>query len=590
MNKSWAAQTQSAETLRYDVNGYVDGGVPINAIETETPYTFTTDGVRLNWTGGDPIASNTSDPNDLNYKVEGPLTFLCIGTYKSSGRIYSARIWRNGVLIHDLRPIADKFGENARLHDFCDNPCDLAHYGVFSVNPSARISGELPHGYRLLPYLRSTGREFIDTGFRPTGTTTVAARFFLHPSTDYQAPFGARTGGERQFFAGCCTVGCAVTSVNRWEFCFVRYNGQGSDDGSGSQPKRPFARGAHEFRFADNTWILDGISFMTFNPESFETDCPAYVFACNNQNSAAYLARMDFHSLRFADSATGKIERDFVPMQRIADGALGLYDLARSQAGNDAKDRNFFVNASGAGGFVPPLPKGYEQLSYLRSTGTQYVKTGVCPDGDTRVDVRCDIRKIAGDFFFPFGTRNSENSQALLALACGSTRWETRYADASDNGLQSVVAPPTVGPHYFCLNYFGGSVDKGPTRLYVVDVGKPLEQAKPTEFPADVPLAATDDLYVFTLNTAGTADERIWPMDVSSVLVWQRDPATGEYTPSHDFVPCRRVKDGELGLYDVLSADPKTAFRTNAGTGVFGAGEVVCEALKKKSGFAVLLK
>lgn len=598
VSKSWAAQTQSAATFRYDVNGYVNGGVAINEIATGTPYTFTTDGVRLNWTGGDPIASNTSDPNDLNYTVEGPLTFLCIGVnavYKSSGRIYSARIWRNGNLIHDLRPIADQLGENARLYDFCDNPCALTHYGLFLADPSARIPSKLPRGYRLLPYLRSTGREFINTGFRPTGATDVSFRFFLHPSTAYQSPFGARKGGERQFFVACPTVGCMEQPSEKCEYFFVRYNEQGSDSGMVSHLKRPFARGAHEFRFADHSWTLDGIPFTTFSPETFEAAYPAYVFACNNNGSAVFHARMDFYSLRLSDSATGRAVRHFLPMQRISDGVLGLYDFAGSQAGNDAKDGNFFVNASGEGGFVPPLPEGYEQLSYLRSTGTQYVKTGVCPDSDTRVDVRCNILEIAGDFFFPFGARNSDNSQALLALAnvaSGSaSTWITRYADLVDNGKTSIVTPPAVGPHYFCANYVCGSSDKGASRLYVVDVGAPAENSKPAAFrPTDTPLASTNDLYVFTVNTAGTADARIWSMEVSSFLVWQRNPATGEYAPSHDFVPCRRMKDGELGLYDVLSTEPHSAFHTNAGTGVFEAGEVVCEALKKKQGFALLLR
>lgn len=44
----------------------------------------------------------------------------------------------------------------------------------------------------------------------------------------------------------------------------------------------------------------------------------------------------------------------------------------------------------------------------------------------------------------------------------------------------------------------------------------------------------------------------------------------------HDFIPCYRVSDGAIGLYDVCVADASSAFRTDAkGTEVFGKGPAV---------------
>ena len=76
------------------------------------------------------------------------------------------------------------------------------------------------------------------------------------------------------------------------------------------------------------------------------------------------------------------------------------------------------------------------------------------------------------------------------------------------------------------------------------------------------------NLYLFALNQNGAIQHAA--MQLYSCKIYDGDELI------RDFVPCYRIADGVIGLYDLVGEQ----FYTNGGTGVFVKGEVVVEPIK----------
>ena len=71
------------------------------------------------------------------------------------------------------------------------------------------------------------------------------------------------------------------------------------------------------------------------------------------------------------------------------------------------------------------------------------------------------------------------------------------------------------------------------------------------------------DFLLFSVNTAGTVDNRMFVGKIYSGKLWDNG------TPARDFIPA--YKDGALGMWDKVNS----VFYTNAGTGVFTTSKIL---------------
>ena len=71
-------------------------------------------------------------------------------------------------------------------------------------------------------------------------------------------------------------------------------------------------------------------------------------------------------------------------------------------------------------------------------------------------------------------------------------------------------------------------------------------------------------IYIFGGNDSGSASYK------SSIKLYEFKISDGD-TLTHEFIPCYRKSDGEIGLYDKV----ENKFYTNAGTGTFIKGNDV---------------
>jgi hypothetical protein len=198
------------------------------------------------------------------------------------------------------------------------------------------IVARLPAGYREVKYVHSSGVQYIDTGFTPNELTRADFRFTIYDQTAdnvYSAPFGARNGNTKQFFAGMTPRNAAA------KYVFSRH-GEGATDvsgrdgytGAGNLVGKPVPTGHHVFSLNQNVYNLDGYVYTFKSPADlqFSCDCTAYVFASQNSASNPTLTMpsiMDLYWLKIWDN--GVLVRDFVPCVRTVDGVetVGLYDV-----------------------------------------------------------------------------------------------------------------------------------------------------------------------------------------------------------------------------------------------------------------------
>ena len=187
------------------------------------------------------------------------------------------------------------------------------------------------------------------------------------------------------------------------------------------------------------------------------------------------------------------------------------------------------------------LPDGYTELTYIQSSGTQYIDTGFKPKATTRTVMKANVTNVSGFSAF-FGTRNATSqtaSQAYLAAASSSTQYRSDYfGSALSINVNTTVKMTTVDKNKNVCTFNNDTITN----------------------TSSVASASTN-MFLLALHNAGSAqyflNAKLYSCDIydNDVLV-------------RDFVPCKNPS-GVIGLYDVVNG----VFYQNAGTGEFTAGE-----------------
>ena len=206
------------------------------------------------------------------------------------------------------------------------------------------------------------------------------------------------------------------------------------------------------------------------------------------------------------------------------------------------------------------LPNGYSGLEYIETSGTQYIDTGVkasdYPDGLEYIfDAMLTTTSITKRSYL-FGCLNSNKRSCNVSI-------ETNlyfYLFAGATGSQVLQSTATATSNRFTLtakgtskssNDFSASIDG--TSFSLTGIGT----------DCDMPSA---NIFLFACNLNGAATSSTSGVFVGRLYRFQMNKADG--TPVRDFVPCRRVSDNVIGLYDTVNGK----FYANAGTGTFTMG------------------
>lgn len=183
------------------------------------------------------------------------------------------------------------------------------------------------------------------------------------------------------------------------------------------------------------------------------------------------------------------------------------------------------------------IPSGYTKLSYIRSSGTQYIDTGYIPNQDTRII--CDVQITDTATQHLFGARASANAGAFFVPCISATTIRADYG--SQKNTHTV----------------GSVLDR-----MTIDIGKTscTIGGTSTTFTAET-FSANASITLFASNTGGTVvvDTYKAKMKLFSCRIYDNG------TLVRDFIPCLRDSDSRVGLYDMQNG----VFYTNNGTGEF---------------------
>lgn len=185
------------------------------------------------------------------------------------------------------------------------------------------------------------------------------------------------------------------------------------------------------------------------------------------------------------------------------------------------------------------LPKEYQEVEYIQSSGTQYIDTGFVPNNNTRVVM--DLTVLNGTVSSFFGARKGGKDSSFTAFCLGTTSLRSDYGSSqlslSISGIGSRV---------------------------IVDADKnTFKYGSYSVTHSAATFNSTYSLYLLQNNYIGAADENsCMAATLYSVQIYDNG------TLVRDLVPCYRKADSAKGLYDLISK----AFYANAGTGAFAAG------------------
>lgn len=171
------------------------------------------------------------------------------------------------------------------------------------------------------------------------------------------------------------------------------------------------------------------------------------------------------------------------------------------------------------------LPKEYQEVEYIQSSGTQYIDTGFVPSYSTRVVMRAIVQDYSANGAF-FGARTSSSLSGLsfsLMLLSGGTVRSDYY------GTEVNVTTVPLGEEIKIDKNKNVCTVNGATATNTASTSK-------SAYP----------LFLFAVNTAGTASL------FGKFKLPETEIYDGETLAIH-YVPCYRKADGVAGVYDMIT-------------------------------------
>ena len=425
-----------------------------------------------------------------------------------SCRIYDCEITKGTTVVAHFIPCLDNNGVACMYDVVRKQTFYSAGSSDFITNYVPPIT--IPSGYTLLEYLESDGTgQYINTGYIATQNTNIECDFMVqqHNSNLLNYVYGEYTSGKA----------CGIYVSSTTNVYGVLY---GSADRNTSIP-RVFNEKVHSILNSAEL-IINGTT-ESVGGGTFTATNTLYLFRGNGSSRPGMIGRIYYMLIREARSV---VSRYLVPCLDT-NSVPCMYDVLTHQT--------FYNAGTGDLGYGLPIPSNYTELSYIESTGTQFIDTGFTPNQNTKVELT--LQKETGSASNIFGSRISSQSQAFtFQISSGDYQFISGYGSRTERS--NVVNDGQV--HTLMR-------DKGD--FYIDGVLK-VSQTSPD-------FTCPGNAYLFTMYnnakpTSGTS------VKVYSCKIWDNGTLHNYFVPCLDAnnVPC---------LFDKITGN--TYY--NAGTGEF---------------------
>ena len=220
--------------------------------------------------------------------------------------------------------------------------------------------------YEVIDYIESSGTQYIDTGVKTGLNIKVEAEFACLGTSDDLNYSGAVYSGS----LGWIATGSYAQGYLCSYFC----------DSSRNGATIPFDNNFHTYLCSNGLQKVDDTQ-TNITATSMPTTLNLFIFKGNVNFSATFSIKQRVKYYKIYDNGT--LVRNFIPI-KTEKGAVGLLDQVNNVA---------YYNV-GTGSFTGGKLQEPVQLSYIESTGTQYIDTGFTHNQNTKLEIKTSFNNI----------------------------------------------------------------------------------------------------------------------------------------------------------------------------------------------------
>ena len=414
--------------------------------------------------------------------------------------------------------------------------------------------GAAKEAYKVLEYIESTGLEHIFTGViisQATINRTVIELDSQHVRAGSQSISGMDA-------TGVCLWG-GILSTATMPYCWSNGKTYGTTGKYGDFEVHTYTMDGVNGRYTIDDIVEKNIAFSCTNTDGVDfTLCKS-----NRGNGTFWAGPTIVHGFRaWLD---GIQIRNMIPCLSPS-GEVGMYDLVTEEFfGNDGTGT--FVAGAETGEVIERcvaqktkkvyigatqhnLPKGYTELEYIQTSGTQYIDTGI--NGHMGYDYELIFQFLDG------GAVNTD-----VWGVSDTSDWSYRYNMSFTYGsLGGMCLRITLDDVWLSQIGYADTAK----HTYKIKDGKWYLDSNVRDIPEDKrSYAFSHHPYLGGINYAGGRKTLATPAKYFSYRVWGLDGNLMQH-----FVPCINP-DNAVGMYDLVTS----SFYGNSGTGAFVAGAAV---------------
>lgn len=528
------------------------------------------------------LTNNSFSKNGSIVKTFGPyndfscpynITMFCLNrggatSYYASVRIYYCKIYENDILVRDYIPVKkdgiagmyDKIGKK-----FYSN----SGTGTFIEGPERK----LPSDYVELEYLQSQATtssdgSYINTGLKPTSNAILIIDYQFTDVSNHVA---------------CCVFGSSTSSAGN-PYRFLYREGPPNDawrfdrgnqtkiDIFGTFERHTISVYQNEVTFENYSKIISSGSFSAASTDMF-------MFASSTGTNPTESTNLKIYSFEYYD---GINRRFFIPAKQLSNGKVGMYDL---------ESKTFYPNSGGQKEFiggseilfeddtvqVPEDVNLLANLDYFASLFDIPVNGSLANRPMSVKNLKTALNSVNKYAYLEYiqsqATGQNDGPYIDLNIPVSSNAQITcdfQYVNVDNHTHCAIFGARGAASSYtnrFVLNYNNGGwrFDYNNANYSVKDSNylnrlTVYVNGKDVEFSDGVSLSANSgsfmgqySLYLFANNTGGTLGE------CSNLKIYSFTLSDGNNLIN--LVPCKRKKDGVIGMLDTNSE----TFYSNAG-------------------------
>jgi prepilin-type N-terminal cleavage/methylation domain-containing protein len=412
------------------------------------------------------------------------------------------------------------------------------------------------NGYRKLEYIESTGTQYIMTDIIPSNDMGINAKIKSLDVDQDLVYFGSKGEGNTRFWIGNIKNNSLTQLYYGWNTLTTK-------------SKRPIIISDNLFEvkmnYMNNRQNIFNGTVIENNLSTLENNTyPLTIFGGNAIGTVSYKSKIKLYELKI--SIGTNIIYSFIPCLRKNDNKPGLYDTVNNQ---------FYTN-SGTGEFIYKLPNEspydrlYTKLEYIQSTGTQYIDTGYYWQHEN-IEIDFDGTVITNSSNQSlFGNEEYKESSGLLRNFSGVAHGSNgNYGIYIGDGNKGTILT-TIGTRF---NLKIKTTSDKNLKVYKDDnlslnlTYTGTVMAKQNAYVQSSNQGDIGNIFIFanhntSRGTTSDAIQNIGRMKLYSFKMYDDDVLV------RNFVPCKRNRDNEIGLYDEVN----DVFYTNSGTGTFEYG------------------